>query len=155
MSKRPKPPKDKLSAALPSGRRSAHGGYTYLTQGKLPQHRKYIESYLTACRAGLIADIGGTEEGLSTSQIILIDRAIGILGVLRCVEEFIRDKTSIMEGDDLTACLRHSYLSYNNTLRLTLLSLGIDKRMPETQDLKAYIKSEYGDEEDNGKANAD
>jgi len=155
MSKRPTKKKDKLSASLPPGRRSAHGGYTYLTQGRLPAHRKYIEAYLTACREGLISDIGGTEAELSTSQIILIDRAIGILGVLRCIEEHVRDKASVMAGEELTSCLRASYLGYNNTLRLTLNILGIDKRMPETPDLKTYIKSEYGDEEDNGKANTD
>lgn len=140
--------KAKLSTKLPPGRKPTHGGFAYLTQGRLPEHRKYIEAYLTACREGLIADIGGTEEGLSTSQIILIDRAIGMLGVLRCIEEHVRDKASVMDGNDLAPSLRQSYLGYNNTLRLTLNLLGIEKRMPDTQDLKAYIKSEYGEEKE-------
>ncbi len=140
--------KAKLSTKLPPGRKPTHGGFAYLTQGKLPEHRKYIESYLTACREGLVRDLGETEEGLSTAQIILIDRAIGILGTLRCIEEHIKDKASVMQGNDLAPSLRHSYLGYNNTLRLTLNLLGIEKKVPEGPDLKEYIKSEYGEEEE-------
>ena len=149
MGKRVYRKKDKLEANLPSGRKGKHGGYVYLTHGKLPQHRRYIEAYLTGCRKGLIADIsGGTEDELSTAQIILIDRAIGILGLLRCMEEHIKEKASVMDGEELSPCLRQSYLGYNNTLRLTLNLLGIDKTIPDTPSLKSYVKSEYGEEED-------
>ena len=130
------------------GRPPKHGGYSFLVKGELPENRKHIRNYLTACREGLIADIRGTEAELSTSQIILVDRAIGILGVLRCIEEYIRDQSTVMEGKELAPSLRQSYLGYNNTLRLTLNILGIDKRMPDTPDLKSYIKSEYGEEKD-------
>lgn len=110
------------------GRRPrSHGGYSYLTTGALPEHRTNILGYLMAVRQGLIQDLGPTEYDLSTAKIILIDRATTLTGILRCMEEHIRE-TSVMAGNELAPCLRNSYLAYNNTLRLTILSLGLDKK---------------------------
>jgi hypothetical protein len=119
-----------MSVNLEPGRKAKHGGYTYLTTGKLPEHRKYIESYLTAARMGIIHDLGPTEEDLTTAQMILIDRVVTKLGVIRCIEEHIRE-TSVMKGDRLSASLRESYLAYNNSIRLSLQALGLDKRQKE------------------------
>ena len=107
-----------------------HGGYSYLTTGKLPENRTYITKYLMAAREGLIRDLGPTESDLSTAQIVLIDRLTTKLGVMRCVEEHIREN-SVMEGDDLAPSLKASYLAYNNSLRLDLQALGLNKKSEE------------------------
>jgi hypothetical protein len=110
------------------GRRPrSHGGYSYLTTGALPEHRANILSYLMAARQGLIQDLGPTENDLSTAKIILIDRITTKLGVIRCVEEYIREN-SVMAGDDLAPSLKASYLAYNNSLRLDLQALGLEKK---------------------------
>lgn len=136
----------RLSAKLKRGGRrpQKHGGYSYLTTGKLPEHRIYVLKYLMAAREGLIRDMGPTENDLSTAQIVLIDRITTKLGVIRCVEEHIREN-SVMQGDDLAPSLKASYLAYNNSLRLDLQALGLEvKKANEILDLKEYAKDKYG-----------
>jgi len=117
----------KLTVKLEPGRKKKHGGYAYLSTGKLPEQRKYIEKYLTAARGNLIRDLGPTEEDLTAAQIILIDRLVTKLGVTRCIEEHIREN-SVMVGHNLAPSLKASYLAYNNSIRLDLQVLGIDER---------------------------
>ena len=121
------------------GRPPKHGGYSFLVKGELPENRKYIRDYLTAAREGLISDLG-SEENLTTAQMVLIDRAIGILGIIRCMEAHIQE-TSVISGDDLSPCLRTSFLSYCNSLRLIFRELGIDKRITDDLNLRDYLES--------------
>jgi hypothetical protein len=110
------------------GRRPrSHGGYSYLTTGALPEQRANVLRYLMAVRQGLVLDLGPTEEELSTAKIVLIDRITTKLGVIRCIEEHIRDN-SVIVGDDLAPSLKASYLAYNNSLRLDLQALGLEKK---------------------------
>lgn len=133
--------KSKLTAKLKSGGQTIkHGGYSYLVKGQLPEHRKYILRYLTAVREGLISDFGPTEERLTTAQIVLIDRITTKLGVIRCIEEYIRE-TSVMKGEDVAPALGKSYLAYSNSVRLDLCELGIHtKKTDEIMDAQEYIK---------------
>jgi len=135
-----------LTINLPPGRKRKHGGHTFLMTGRLSEHRKYIEGYLTAARIGLIQDYGPTEKDLSTAQIIIIDRMIAKTGCIRCMEEHCAEN-GVMLGRRLAPALRESYLSYSNSLRLDALALEalrIDKKR-ERVDLGKYI--EMRDEE--------
>jgi hypothetical protein len=118
------------SVKLKTGKKATHGGYTFLSTGRLPEHRREVERYLTAARQGLIGDLAGTEEALTTAQVIIIDRVIGKLGILRCIEEFIREHTVFVK-DELAPCLKASYLAYGNSIRLDLQALGINTRAGE------------------------
>ena len=136
--------KSKLTVALTPGRKRTHGGYTFLTMGKLPEHRKYVEQYLTAARINLVRDLGPTEENLTAAQIILIDRVVTKLGIIRCIEEHIREN-SVMKGEDLAPAFRASYLAYNNSVRLDLQALGIEKKKADdVLDLGRYVEEKYG-----------
>ena len=108
-------------------RRYTHGGYSYLATGEMPELRLHIKKYLMTVREGLIRDIGPTEGDLTTAQLILVDRTISLLGVTRLIEERAMED-GVFSGKDLSPSLRQSYVSYNNTVRLTLDKLGIDKR---------------------------
>jgi len=108
-------------------RQIIHGGYSFLTKGELPENRTHVLRYLMAVREGLVRDLGPTENDLSTAQIVLIDRVTTKLGVIRCVEEHIREN-SVMAGRDLAPSLKASYLAYNNSLRLDLQALGVEKK---------------------------
>jgi len=136
---------EKLEAKLPRGRqRTVHGGYSYLTTGRLPEHRAYVRRFLTAVRLNLIKDLGPTEIDLTASQIILIDRVVSKLGVIRCIEEHIREN-SVMVGDTLAPSLRTSYLAFDNSLRLALQALGIKSKKAEgIMDLGRYVEEKYG-----------
>ena len=127
---------------LRSGPKKGHGGYSFLSRGELPENRQYIERYLTGVREGLIHNIGPAEGDLTTAQAILIDRVVTKLGILRCVEEYIR-KNKVMEGKDLAPSLTNYYLAYNNSIRYDLQALGIDKRViapgPTLEEITAEI----------------
>jgi len=127
------------------GQRLIHGGYSFLTTGRLPEHRVHIRRYLTNCREGLIADHGG-ESNLSTSQALLIDRVISKLGCIRCIEEHIREN-SVMVGQELAPSLKSSYLAFNNSVRLDLLALGLEKKLEDVTSLDKYVKEKYGKKE--------
>lgn len=131
---------DKLKKPAKKRMRLKHGGYSFLVKGEVPEHRQYIKQYLTAIREGLIRDIGPEEKGLTTAQLILIDRLISLLGVIRLIEEKAKED-GIFRGKDLIASLKTSYIAYNNTVRLTLEKLGINKKVSnEVLDVQAYIK---------------
>lgn len=141
--------KSRMAAKLPSGGRKKHGGYTYLVTGRLPEHRLRVERYLCAARKGLVADQGPTEEDLTTAQIILIDRVVMKLGVLRCIEEYVGENT-VMEGKDVAPSLKASYLAYNNSTRLDLTVLGVHKRAgAKVMTEQEYLDNiDYGDKEE-------
>lgn len=103
-----------------------------------------VMRYLSATRRALVRDIGGTEDGLSAQQVILVDGCINILGIIRSMELYIA-KTAVMKGQELAPCLRNTYLQYRNSLHRTLAMLGLDKRqVDEVLDLQAYVKEKYG-----------
>lgn len=134
------------------GRPSKHGGYSLLVKGELPENRKYIRRYLTSVREGLIQDLGPTEGDLTTAQIVLIDRIVTKLGVIRCIEEHIRENT-VMTGDRLSTSLRESYLAYNNSIRLDLQALGIDsKKAGEITDLHSYLETKAKEKKEDGES---
>ena len=117
----------KLEKRLPKGRpKATHGGFSFLTTGKLPEHRVSLQRYLSACRNGLTEDLGG-EVNMSTQELILIDRCVSILGVLRCIEEFCKEK-GVFKGDELQPSLGKHYISYTNSLKQILSLLGIESR---------------------------
>jgi len=110
-----------------TGSRVTHGAYSLIARGEFPSKRRYIERWLSEVRAGLIRDLGPTEKDLSTGQGILIDRIVGKLGILRCIEEHVREK-GVMKENELSPSLGKNYLGWANSLRLDILALGISKK---------------------------
>jgi hypothetical protein len=89
----------------------------------------------------LIRDLGPGEEDLTAAQLIIIDRVVTKLGVIRCIEEHVRE-TSVMRGNDLAPALQKNYLAYNNSVRLDLQALGIETRQArEDLDLDRYVQA--------------
>jgi hypothetical protein len=111
---------EKLTVKFKRGGRikESHGGYSFIVRGCLPEHRKYLLSYLIAARESIVADYGG-EDRMSASQIILLDRIISKLGCLRLMEEYARER-EILSAGELIPCLKKSYLSFSNSLRRDL-----------------------------------
>ncbi len=114
----------KLEKRLPKGRpKATHGGFSFLTHGRLPEHRVELRRYLSACRNGLMEDLGGD---LSTQETILIDRCISLLGVIRCIEEYSKEQ-GVFNNGKLQPALGKHYISYTNSLKQILSLLGIDR----------------------------
>jgi hypothetical protein len=123
-----------------SGGPISHGAYSLLATGEYPESRKDVARWLGVVRRCMIHDLGPTEADLTAAQLVLIDRVIGKLGVIRCVEEYVR-KTGIMQGGALAPILRNNYLAWTNSLRLDLMALGIAKqRSGEVLDVHEYIE---------------
>ena len=134
----------KLEAKLKrGGQKVKHGGYSFLTKGKLPQNRKHVLKYLTAVRKHLIIDLGPGEGNLSAAKLILIDRVISKLGCIRCIEEHIREN-SVMVGEELAPSLKASNLAFNNSVRLDLMAMGIEKKTADINSLDKYVEEKYG-----------
>ena len=116
------------------GRPPRHGGYSLLTRGELPENRRYLRPYLSGIRQRLIRDLGPGEDDLTAAQVILIDRVITYLGIVRLIEEYVRDKGIFSNaGGFLNPSLSKGYLAYNNSIRHTLQALGIDHRAVEPE----------------------
>jgi hypothetical protein len=131
----------KLPVRLPPGQPKTHGGYSYLTTGKLPEHRREVSRYLSGIRAGLIQDLGPKEDDLTTGQKILVNSIIGKVGVIRCIEEFVRER-GVFKDLVLEPALSGHYLAFSNSVRLDLTALGIDKRAAaKVLDLGEYIQA--------------
>ncbi|TET74984.1 MAG: hypothetical protein E3J56_01435 [Candidatus Aminicenantes bacterium] len=129
----------KLERKLSKGRpKATHGGFSFLVSGRLPAHRVSLQRYLSASRNGLIEDLGG-EENLSTQELILIDRSVSILGVLRCIEEFCKER-GVFKGDEIQPSLGKHYVSFNNSLKQILALLGLRKHDIDELTPLEYIK---------------
>ena len=110
-------------------------GYSFLSRRCDEGERLRIRRYLQAVRERLIQDLGGIE-ALSVQKIILIDRLISLLGVVRGVEEFFKEDILDKTGN-LRPALGKNYLSYVNSARLILVNLGLERhtRSETIQDL--------------------
>ena len=126
------------------GRPKKHGAYSIMKSENLPpKDLTRIREYVESAREGLIEDIAGTEDKLSTGQAILIDRTINLLSVTRMIENHA-SKTGTFKGNRLTPSLQQSYLSYNNTIRLNLKVLGIEPQQAGRDfDIDLYVKRKY------------
>ena len=132
---------EKKPRKKPTGRPPKHGAFSIMVaKTDLPENRKYVQRYLREAREGLIKDLGGREQNLTQAQLILIDRAIAKLGIIRCVEEYCKE-TGIFQDGKLAHVLRDNYLAYTNSLRLDLQTLGVEgKKTEEIIDLGKYIE---------------
>jgi hypothetical protein len=128
------------------GRRGKPAGFSFLTRRCAPDERLRITRYLTGCRQALVEDLGG-EENLSAQRLILIDRLISLLGVIRGIEEFCHE--DIMNSDgSLKPALGKSYLAYVNSARQILCVLGLERASDQLPSIRDIIA-----EFDAGKAN--
>jgi len=116
------------------GRPPKHGGYSVIGRDELIQKTGFLRRYLEETRAGLVKDIGGTEDGLSEQQRVMIDRIISRLSILRLMEVYIEKAGPVhLKGGvvSLQPPLIKSYLAYCNSIDRALVALGLEKRERE------------------------
>ncbi len=136
----------------PIGRPPRHGGYSLMIRaGVLPERRAYLRAYLTEAREGLVNNLGPLEADLTAAQVVLIDRVISKLSIIRCIEEHVREKGVFTKAGELDSVLSKSYLAWANSIRLDLQALGIDKQAGE----RVLSPLEVAAEIDKAKADAE
>ena len=143
---------DKRRGERGPGRPAKHYGYAFLTRGErvLPKRRYFLKRYLVEVREGLVADLGG-EERMTTAQKVLVNSAISKVGILRLFEEHLREH-GLMKNGELDAVLTKAYCVFDNSLRLSLAALGIQKRPSEPDRPVWDIVAEEVNEPDQDKA---
>lgn len=92
--------------------------------GELPKRRTVLRTYLSQVREGLIRDLARSEEALTMAQRVLVDRAISLLSIIRCVEAHTAE-TGVFRSGELAPVLAKSYCTYSAELRRVLEVLGI------------------------------
>jgi hypothetical protein len=117
-----------------------HGGFSFLATGKLPYRRQNVREYLSFIREKLIQDRAKDETELSGAELSLINIAIGKLGVLRCIEEFVRERGVMTPEGELASPLKTSYLAFANSYRRDLEALGIEKKEDDGFDVVKYAR---------------
>ena len=99
-----------------------------------------IRKELTIFREQYVKELAGSEDTLTAAQRTLLDRATSILGVCRCIEHYIHE-VGAMQKDKLTPVLANNYITYVNSLKRILETLGIEKKVhDETPSLVEVIK---------------
>ena len=92
----------------------------------------------------MIRDLGPKECDLTAAQKVLIDRCVTGLGIVRLIEEYVKEK-GIFErpGGFLNPALATHYIAYNNSVRLNLQALGIKRKDPGDQEppLHVYLET--------------
>lgn len=138
-----------------TGRPPRHGGFSLMIRrGELPERRGYIRKHLTACREGLIRDLGPLESDLTAAEIIILDRCISKLAVIRMVEENFSEKGIFVNGQ-LAPVLSADYIRYCDSLRRDLLTLGIGRRAVDQVLTPLEIVKEYAARKENGAADGE
>ncbi len=91
----------------------------------------------------LVEDLGGQSQ-VDTFQRSMIDRATELLIVIGKMAEHV-EQTGVMKGEELSPCLKNSFIAYQNTFRLTLAACfehGV-RKPKKSPDLKDYLKTNY------------
>ena len=120
-----------------------------IRRGEFPERRSYIRAYLTACREGLIRDLGPAESDLTAAERIVLDRAISKLGVIRMIEEYCSEN-GIFENGQLRSVLSADYVRFCDSLRRDLLTLGIGHRAMDRILTPLEIAAEIDNVKDSG-----
>jgi hypothetical protein len=121
--------------------RAERAGFSLINWRGMATHRPVeIVKFLSEMRARLISDRARSEDELSAAQLILIDRIISKVGIIRGIEEYIRREGIFVNGD-LRPILKENYLAWTNSLRRDLESLGLKKEeLGDFVDLGKLIK---------------
>ena len=107
--------------------------------------RTGIARLLKESRNSLIEDAGGAAN-LTNRELVLVDRTAALLVIVGTLEGYVFSQKSLIQGDGELLPVLKSYLSYQNTLRLNLESMGLRPARPDkTPNLAAYI-AEKGQE---------
>ncbi len=109
--------------------KSVFSGYSLIHKVSRFKVLAHVRPYLEAARAGLVEDLGPMEADLTRAQVILIDRVVSKLAVLRMIEERVRERGVFTHAGNLQPLLVDSYLGYDSAVRMALQALGITRKV--------------------------
>lgn len=106
-----------------------HGAFSTHTRKRYSDKRTSEGKQLAGIIQGIVDDLGGPE-GLTASQRLLLDGIRSKLVVILQVGKYADEQKSLIDPDgQVLACLRSTFLSYQESLRRDLECLhGLDRR---------------------------
>lgn len=131
------------------GKRKKHGGWLFLRKGQVPSDAEDIRIGTVRIAADLADEFAGTGKELTTSQLVLIDRACAMLGFCKLVERAaMRDGVIVTDelgNPRLSPGLSGFYVAASNAVARamkTLAEISPDRdRGDRPLDLASYLKA--------------
>ena len=139
----------KALAVKPEKGALAHGAYSYLNTGEVPEHSPHVLEDAHWFREGLLsaeAMGSGADGEANAKRLALVDSATRMYVVSRLLFDDIMKRglhvTKKSGRKELNYCIK-ALTSFENTMRLNLTLLGLDRQQRPTQDLAGYIQGKY------------
>ena len=129
--------RDALGRFLPT-----HGAFSGT---KLPE----VSAALSKWREALIVDLGG-EENISAQQMLIVENALDIKGILLAMINYIRRYSSVVSKGKLNPILSGNFLAYANSLQRHLCALGLERKAFDKGETLAEIIREITEEKKKG-----
>lgn len=113
-------------------RADRHGAYR--SGGGLPPRLAWMRPEIDAFRAGLVCDLGGEP---TTAQSALVEQAVRLLTVVLLLTWNVFTRGGTTRKGELRPAIK-ALATYENSLRLALLALGLERRAKQVDlDLRA------------------
>jgi hypothetical protein len=135
---------------------TSHGAYqaVRLYKERPLDLRRADHRFLSEWKKSLIDDLGGPGE-ISVLQAALTDQCVSLLIILSAMASYVEENGIVGKDGELVGCLKQSFISYQNSLRLHLAQVydygngrkGKGKKSKKPLDLESYLKSKEGQNE--------
>lgn len=124
-------------AFRPAAPRQSHGVHTYLAGGPLPNA---LRESLEAWKRDLISDLGNEP---TAAELALVEAACIAKGVLLLGHQWMA-KNGVIDRRGRPAQVLKVLSAYMNSMRLSLTTLGLERRVKRVNDLES-IAVEYAE----------
>ena len=128
----------------------SHGARSFLATGKIPEQFPHVIEEAANLRLGLLSDEAGLDGDLPAKRLAILDSAIRSFVVARLLfDDVLRNGIHQKKGkgERIRDSIK-TLATYENTLRLSLQALGLERRQREIPDLQAYLKAQRADQEE-------
>ena len=135
---------------MPENPAQKHGTYSYKTSGVVPEQFPHVLEAGERFRMGLLsaeAMATGSDVDMNMKRLALIDSAQRVYIIIRLLFDDVltrgvRTTKGKTVSKEVNFCLK-MMTSYENTLRLTLAQLGLQREQRPVMELCDYISETY------------
>ena len=110
----------------------------------VPEQFPEVIEKATELRLGLLSDEAGLDGDLPTKRLALVDSIVRTYTLAQLAFDDILRRGFLVRkkggGEDLNPSLK-VIATFENTLRLNLLALGLERRQRQIPDLQSYLRS--------------
>jgi hypothetical protein len=109
---------------------------------------------LVAWKEAVLGDLRNGDGEVNNFQLAMVDRSVELLIILSTMAAYVEENGIMGKDGELVACLKQSFLAYQNSFRLALAAAyeyGGKKRgkRPKVPSLEDYLRGKTSKEEKN------